>query len=106
MPRRSGESFARRVRSRRRCNYAELLIGEVTHYWSRPGVAGLSLSAPLHKGDLVHILGHTTDMEEAVTSLEIDHRQIDHAQPGDDVAMKVQCKVRGSPYQNRSEMLR
>lgn len=73
---------------------AELIIGQVTHYYSRLGVAALNLRAPLSKGDRVHILGHTTDLEEAVDSMEIDHQPIDRAQPGDDVAIRVVGKVR------------
>ena len=73
---------------------AELLIGEVTHYYSKLGVAALNLRAPLSKGDHIHILGHTTDLGETVDSIEIDHQQIDLAQPGDDVAIKVIGKVR------------
>jgi len=73
---------------------AELLTGEVTHYYSRLGVASLSLRAPLSKGDRIRILGHTTDLAEAVDSIEIDHQQIDQARPGDDVAIKVVGRVR------------
>jgi translation elongation factor EF-1alpha len=73
---------------------AELLVGQVTHYYSRLGVASLNLRAPLNKGDLIHILGHATDLKEAVDSLEIDHQPIDLARPGDDVAIKVAGKVR------------
>jgi RNA polymerase primary sigma factor len=73
---------------------AQLLVGEVTHYYSRLGVAALSLRAPLSKGDRIHILGRTTDLEAAVDSIEIDHQPIDLARPGDDVAIKVAGKVR------------
>lgn len=72
----------------------ELLLGEVVHYYSRLGVAALALRVPLRRGDRVHVLGHATDLEETVDSLEIDHRQIEAAQPGDDVAIKVAGKVR------------
>jgi putative protease len=72
----------------------EVLLGTVIHYYSRLGVAALSLRHSLRKGDRVHILGHTTDVEEAVESMEIDHRQIVDTKPGDDVAIKVREKVR------------
>ena len=72
----------------------ELLVGEVTHYFSRLGVAALDLKVPLRRGDRIHILGHTTDMEEMVDSIEMKHHQIDLARPGDDVAIKVEAKVR------------
>ncbi len=72
----------------------ELLIAEVIHYYSNLKVAGLRLHAPLRRGDRVHILGHTTDLEELVESMEVNHQKIDRAQPGDDVAIKVPGKVR------------
>jgi RNA polymerase primary sigma factor len=83
-----------RAESRGGPSMAELLVGQVTHYYSRLGVASLNLRAPLNKGDLIHILGRTTDLKEAVDSLEIDHQPIDLARPGDDVAIKVAGKVR------------
>ena len=63
----------------------ELLIGEVTHYYSRIGVAALKLEAPLHTGDRVHVLGRATDLEQTVESMEVEHRKVDAAEPGDDV---------------------
>ena len=72
----------------------ELQVGKATHYYSRIGVVALKLDAPLRKGDRVHILGQTTDLEQTVESMEIDHRQVASAGPGDDVAIAVLDKVR------------
>ncbi len=74
---------------------AEMLVGRVTHYFSRIGVAALSLDAALGEGDEIHIVGHTTDLEGTVQSMEIEHRRVNQAGPGDDAAMKVAGKVRG-----------
>ena len=73
----------------------EVLVGKVTHYFSRIGVAVLSLDAGLGEGDQIHIVGRTTDLEGLVDSLEIEHRPVSTALPGDDVAVKVSGKVRG-----------
>ena len=73
---------------------AELLIGEVTHYYSRIGVAAMKLEAPLHENNRIHIVGHTTDLEESVGSMEIEHLRVEAAGPGDDIAVKVSAKVR------------
>lgn len=72
----------------------EILIGKVTHYFSRIGVAVLDLEAPLSDGDEFHIVGPSTDVEGGVESMEIQHRHISHAMPGDDVALKVNGPVR------------
>ncbi len=69
-------------------------IGVVTHYFGHLSVAGLSLSAPLAVGDRIHISGHTTDLVQAVASMQIEHRDVERAGPGDDVAIHVDDHVR------------
>jgi putative protease len=69
-------------------------IGTVTHYFSHLSVAAVSLAAPLAVGERIHIHGHTTDLEQTVASMEVDHRGVAAAAPGDDVAMKVDGHVR------------
>jgi translation elongation factor EF-1alpha len=68
-------------------------IGQITHYFDHINVAALDLTEPLRVGDTVHILGHSTDFQQKVTSLQIEHQAVDEAKPGDDVGMKVIQKV-------------
>ena len=70
------------------------LLGNVTHYFGRIGVAVIELSGELNVGDHIHILGHTTDFEQTVGSMEIDHKKVQSVGPGDDVALKVARIVR------------
>jgi len=72
----------------------DMLIGTVSHYYGRIGVAALELDAPLRTGDRVHIQGHTTDLKQRVNSIQIDQRKIDAAESGDDIAIEVEGKVR------------
>lgn len=69
-------------------------IGEVTHYFNKIGVAVLDLGADLKLGDWVHFLGHSTDFEQRVNSMQIEHENIEAAEAGDDVAVKVIDRVR------------
>lgn len=69
-------------------------VAEVTHYYNKIGVAVLALSHTLTVGDVIHIAGHTTDICQMVKSMQIDHRPITEAHPGDDVALKVLDRVR------------
>jgi putative protease len=69
-------------------------IGAVTHYFGHLSVAAINLTAPLAVGDRIHIRGHMTDVEETVRSMEIDHRSVELANPGDDVAINVTEHVR------------
>ena len=68
-------------------------IGEITHYFDHINVAALMLTEPLRVGDTVHILGHSTDFQQKVTSLQIEHQAVEEAKPGDDVGMRVIQKV-------------
>ncbi len=68
--------------------------GEVTHYFDKIGVAVLSLTGTLRVGDRVHILGRSTDFQQEVASLEIEHQSVNEAGPGQDVALKVAQRVR------------
>jgi putative protease len=73
---------------------ADLLIGRVIHYYTRLGVAVLELNGELKLGETVLILGHTTDLTQPVSSLEIDHRKVPSAGPGMRAALKVNEPVR------------
>lgn len=69
-------------------------VGIVTHYYNRISVAVLELTGDLELGDRVVILGKTTELTQIVTSMEIEHRKIQSASPGMDVALKVADRVR------------
>jgi translation elongation factor EF-1alpha len=69
-------------------------VGRITHYFSHLSVAAVQLQAPLAVGDRIHIRGHTTDLVQDVSSLEVEHAAVQSAGPGDDVALKVDDHVR------------
>ena len=68
-------------------------IGQVAHYFDHINVASVILTETLRVGDTIHILGHSTDLKQQVTSLQIEHQSVDEARPGDDVGIKVIQKV-------------
>ena len=73
----------------------EQAIGTVTHYFAEPCVAVIHMTdGVLHPGDKIHVLGHTTDFAETVTSLEWDHKGVNEAQAGEDVAVAVIDRAR------------
>ena len=72
----------------------EVEIGQVTHYFNKIHVAVLSVNDDLKVGDTIHILGHTTDFIQKVTSLQIEHKNVTSVKPGDDFAIKVIEPVR------------
>ena len=72
----------------------EIEIGKVSDFFARPVVAGIELTAPLKVGDRIHILGHTTDMEMTVESMQINNVNVQEAKAGDAVGVKVSDRVR------------
>jgi translation elongation factor EF-1alpha len=72
----------------------EELIGHVSDFFSRPVVAGIDLRGSLKVGDKIKIKGHTTDLEFAVESMQIDNASVQEATPGDSVGIKVPDRVR------------
>jgi hypothetical protein len=73
---------------------SEKPVGKVTHFFDHISVAVLSFKDTVRVGDSLHFLGHATDFIQKATSMEIEHRGVESAGPGDDVALKVDQRVR------------
>jgi putative protease len=69
-------------------------IGRVIHYWARLGVAGVELSDSLKMDDWVHFRGATTDFQQRVTSMQINHRFVNQAHAGQQVGILVADRAR------------
>ena len=69
-------------------------VGRVTHYFSKISVAVVELKAPLKIGDKILIRGATTNFEQTVESMQVEHKPVEEAQPGQSVGIKVKDKVR------------
>ncbi len=70
-------------------------IGEIDHYYNHLHVAGIWVkSGKLKIGDEVHIRGHTTDLQEKVSSMQLNHEDVMEAARGEHVGVPVHEKVR------------
>lgn len=69
-------------------------VGEVSHYFTKINVAVVELSAPLRVGDRIAIKGMTTNLEQTVESMEIEHEAMEEAKKGDSIGLKVVDRVR------------
>ncbi|MGQ9581429.1 MAG: EF-Tu/IF-2/RF-3 family GTPase [Armatimonadota bacterium] len=70
-------------------------IGRVTHYFGKIGVAAIEIQhGKLRRGDRIHIVGHTTNLEQVIDSIEIDRQPVDEAVEGQSVGVKVVDHVR------------
>jgi putative protease len=70
------------------------LVGTIVHYFGRINVAGVHVSDRLAVGDRVLIIGHTTALEQTVTSMELDRQPVEVATAGQKVGIKVGERVR------------
>lgn len=69
-------------------------IGKVTHYFTKIGVAVVELKASLSVGDKIRISGPTTDFEQTVESMQIEHENVKTAKAGQSIGLKVAEHVR------------
>ncbi len=69
-------------------------VGRVTHFFSKISVAVVELKAPLAVGDRITIKGPTTDFEQVVDSMQIEHQNVEKAEAGQSIGLKVIQRVR------------
>jgi len=70
-------------------------IGRVMRYFSKIGVAAIRITdGELKVGDRIRIKGSSTDFEQVVESMQIEHEFVEKAEAGKDVGIKVKEKVR------------
>ena len=71
-------------------------VGKISHYFAKIEVAVIDLTAPLSVGDSITIKGATTDFEQTVDSMQIEHENVKTAKAGDSIGLKVKERVRES----------
>ncbi len=70
------------------------LVGTVEHYYTKIGVAVVNLEGNLSVGDKISIEGATTNIQQTVDSMQVEHEEVENAKAGDSVGMKVVDRVR------------
>lgn len=70
-------------------------VGRVTGYFAKIGVAAIEITnGTINVGDVLHFKGHTTDFQQEVESMQIEHEPVQTATVGDSVGIKVKERVR------------
>ncbi|UCD71576.1 MAG: hypothetical protein JSW70_00895 [Syntrophobacterales bacterium] len=73
----------------------EKKVGVVIKFFGRISVAAIKLTDEgLRVGDTIHIKGHTTDFTQKVGSMQIENQNVENADPGADIGIKVDDRVR------------
>jgi len=73
---------------------AEKKIGTITHFFDNISVGIIELEGSLKVGDKIRIQGATTSFEQEVGEMQFDHENIETAEAGKEVGIKVDQKVR------------
>lgn len=68
----------------------EQLVGKVTHYYGKLGVAIVELSAPLAVGQQIHVKGAHDDFTQEVKDMQFEHQAITAGRPKQQVGIKVE----------------
>ena len=69
-------------------------VGSVLHFFTKINVAVLELSTSLSVGDQILVKGPTTDFEQAVESMQIEHENIQKAEKGQSIGLKMAQRAR------------
>jgi translation initiation factor IF-2 len=70
-------------------------IGTVVHYFPHVKAAVIKVEkGTLAIGDQIRIKGHTTDFDEKIPSMQIEHESVESVSAGQEVAVKVKGKTR------------
>jgi putative protease len=69
-------------------------IGVVSHYYSKIRVAIVELKAPLAVGDKIHIRGGSTDFQQTVKSMQIEHEAVQRAKSRQSIGLKLTKRAR------------
>jgi translation elongation factor EF-1alpha len=69
-------------------------VGRVSHFFTKISVAVIELTATISVGDRIRIKGPTTNVEQTVDSMEIEHEKVQRAEAGQSIGMKVKDRVR------------
>ena len=75
-----------------------MLLGFVEDYYAKIGVVALTLKAHVSVGQKIQVLGHTTNFQQTVDSMQIDHAAVTEGTPNDGVGIKVTSRARGGDH--------
>ncbi len=70
------------------------LVGKIIHYYTKISVGVIELSDDLKAGDKISIEGPTTNLQQVVDSMQIEHQSMASAKAGQSVGLKVSGKAR------------
>jgi hypothetical protein len=73
----------------------EIEVGTIQDYFAKIGVAAIGITGHgIKVGDELHFKGHTTDFNQKIDSMQVEHAAVAEAGVGASVGLKVKDRVR------------
>lgn len=69
-------------------------VGHIIHFFPKISVAIVELTASLAVGNRILIKGPTTDFEQVVDSMQIEHQNLQNAESGQSIGLKTTQHVK------------
>jgi len=73
---------------------AEKQIGKITHYFGKISVAVVELTDELRVGETIKIVGHGGEFTQVVSSMQVEHQNVEKAESGEAIGLKVDQPVK------------
>lgn len=74
-------------------------LGKVIHYYDKAMVAVVKLTGGgVRIGDSVKFVHHDIEFPQLISSMEVEHKKIQSAKKGDEVAIKLDQKTHEGAY--------
>lgn len=73
---------------------AGVKVGKIIHYYDKIQVAVVELLKPLKNGDTIKISGHDNEFTQVISSMQIEHQQLEEAKKGQSIGLKVDKPVK------------
>jgi len=74
---------------------ADVKVGKISHYFGNIQVAVLEVEdEAVNVGDTIKIVGHDKEFEQKIESMQVEHDQVETAEKGMSVGLKVEEKVK------------
>jgi len=65
-------------------------VGTVTHYFGHLSVAAVRIdSGSLRVGDMIHVVGRTSDFRQRIESMQVEHAPVSEVRAGQEFGLKV-----------------
>jgi len=69
-------------------------VGKIIHFFPKINVAVVHATKEIKVGDMLLIEGRGKSFEQIVTSMQVEHKNVTDAKPGNEVGMKMNQPVK------------